>query len=289
MENEWHVYVRFSDGEIKAVSPPGGRYQLPCIHPDGDRVVCQGGQSGEKMRIWQFDIATGERTALSPPEAYAGMPAYSWDGQRVVFSSDLAYDANFASIDETPVWITPKHDLLMALYVVDADCSNLRQITTGGHQDMRPSFHPDGQQVVYASKQGGTFKLWLTDITGENAPQLLDGSYPWAMRPWFAPDGESFFFHTEVDGAHRICRYWLATGRWEPVANDTGEVSHGSFVVPNANELLIHSKREGQIGIWRLSLTDDRAERVELPGFDIAGHATQASNGTLAFDSPERR
>lgn len=288
MKNEWHVYVRLVDGEIKAVSPPGGRYQLACIHPDGDRLVCQGGQADEKMRIWQFDITTGERTPLSPPDANAWAPSYAWNGQRVAFSSDYGYEVRFASVDDMPVWLTPRDTVPMAIYVVDVAGGNLQRITTGGGMDIRPSFHPDGQRVIFASNRGGALQLWLTDVTEGGTPTLLNGSYPWAMRPWFAPDGESFFFHTEVDGAHRICRYWLVTSRWEPLANDTGEMSHGSFVVPGDDTLLIHSKREGQIGIWRLSLTDDHAERVELPGFTMAGHATQAANGTLAFDSPER-
>jgi hypothetical protein len=42
MQGERHAFVRLTNGQVKQVSPAGGRYYMPCIHPNGDDIVCQG-------------------------------------------------------------------------------------------------------------------------------------------------------------------------------------------------------------------------------------------------------
>jgi Tol biopolymer transport system component len=85
----------------------------------------------------------------------------------------------------------------LEIFVMDADGSNKRQITTLGVASFAPFFDPSGEQIIfstnYGDPQGREFDLWMVDLDGENLEQItftegFDGF------PMWAPNGETFVF-----------------------------------------------------------------------------------------------
>ena len=72
---------------------------------------------------------TGQR--VLDPGVDAASPAWSPDGSRIAFSG-----TRNGNID---------------IYVMDADGSNLRRLTTDPNDDLHPSWSPDGTRIVYDS------------------------------------------------------------------------------------------------------------------------------------------
>jgi len=281
------VFAWFPDGRVRKLSPGGGLYCQPCVHPAGTHVVFWGNSSG-CPRIWQADLKMGKTIALTGTETGARHPVYSWDGTKIVYASDRASRGPHEQIKNIGKGFLPPKNIELNLFVMDADGKNVRQITTGSHQDQRPCFSPDGKQIVFVSNRLAKdrkfpFRLWTVSADGKTAPRLLQ-KQGWGYRPWYAADGKSIFFFTGIRGRHRICTISADRGKVTPLAADDRGHSHGPFADPNGKFLLMHSTRGGKWGIWEVPLDGGRPRRLSPPGLRRAGHATRAKNGVIAID-----
>jgi TolB protein len=77
-------------------------------------------------------------------------PSYSPDMSKIVFASNRAQTS--AGLPNFDVWI------------MEADGSATRQLTTNGSHDDLPAFHPNGQMVYFRSNRGGKWDLWLLEL-----------------------------------------------------------------------------------------------------------------------------
>ena len=50
---------------------------------------------------------------------------------------------------------------------MDADGSNPRQLTSHSGSDLRPSWSPDGSQIVFESDRDGNVEIYVLDLQGE--------------------------------------------------------------------------------------------------------------------------
>jgi len=279
-----YVFVRLGDGEIFRISPGEGQFAAPCINPDGTDAVCHGYVDGS-LGLWRLPLTSEAPERLSARGEAALMPSYSWDGRAITYSSDGGGGNGPKTMAEFLAWPPPARTALN-IFVMDPATGDSKRITDGSWHDYRPTFSPDGSRIVFASDRGGRMQLWTVDTGGRGEPQRIQET-GWGMRPWCSVDGESVYFHTDVDGWHRICRIDVRSGEFEPMPNDDRGMSHGAFVLPAGDALLMHSSRDGGSGIYRLPLDGSEPERVETPGFAIAGHATQTADGVMTFDSTE--
>ena len=80
----------------------------------------------------------------------------------------------------------------MEIFVMNADGSNVRQVTDNGAANFCPFFHPDGKRIIFASNTGESpreFDLYMVDKDGGELERVtfspgFDGF------PMFSPDGE---------------------------------------------------------------------------------------------------
>jgi hypothetical protein len=290
---------------IVNVSPtPGeGWYGTSDIHPDGRDMIFHGAAWGN-ARIWKYTFATGEIVALTPSTFVAVEPAYSADGTTIVFTSDK--DLGAPRFDMFEVGRSrPDEDGFSGGYtgaanllMMDADGGNLRQLTDGdGAVDKRGSFSPDGETVVFLSSRGAnTLYMWTVPADGSSPPSKVEmKDDPWVGRPRYSVNGEEIFFFTGIKdgrydpyGRHTLARVPVGGGSWRTVSNDTvGIGSHGPAPDPGGKHLWYHAFQNDLWGVYRLSLAGGEPIRVVPPGFDFLhiAHATEASNGFVAFDS----
>lgn len=113
-------------------------------------------------------------------------PQIAPDGSKVVYVrnfKDIMTDANRSN-----------------LWIVNADGSNNRPLTTGNRNDRSPRWSPDGTRLLYLSNQEGSTQLylrWLEDGTEQKLTNFAKspGSIQWS------PDGKWIAFSMSVDGA----------------------------------------------------------------------------------------
>jgi hypothetical protein len=56
------------------------------------------------------------------------------------------------------------------IWIMDADGSNKRRVTSNGAANFAPFMHPDGQRIIFSSNmadpRGRNFDLWIINIDG---------------------------------------------------------------------------------------------------------------------------
>ena len=171
--------------------------------PDGETIAfergwsysSQGPEAGTvPLRLYLFDIATSVVTTLT--DSFAVQLAWSPDGSQVVFSYlafgplyrmeidgsgvvELAKRTSRLLSARDPAWSPcteiafsgtvpsgdPNSPFAGAIYVMDSDGSNIRELTSG----TKPSWSPDCSKIVFGPE---ALKLWIINADGSERRQL---------------------------------------------------------------------------------------------------------------------
>jgi hypothetical protein len=121
-----------------------GKIAVPCTLPASRQICIADAQTGQLTPL--VDVLQVDRieTGLS----------WSPDGQHIVFSASVDNDQGLIG----------EHDL----YQIDADGSNLQQITNGTANDILPSWSPDGAWIAFHRD----CNLWLIHPDGTQPEPL---------------------------------------------------------------------------------------------------------------------
>jgi len=279
------VYAWFPDGEVKKITNGKGTYVHPSIHPEGEYVLFNGGVEGTS-KIFKANLLTGLITQLTPFNSSSDNALFSWQGDKIIFCSDRKSNEDPATIEDVVKFPPPIHGCIN-VFTMDLNGENVVQVTFGEHQDQRPCISTDGKTIVFCSNREtdkAKFRLWSVPTDGSAEPKLLNADLL-AYRPWFSKDGNKLYFFTDVNGRHQICSATPEAQNVTPLLNDDKGLSHGPFVDPSGNILLMHSNRSGLWQSWELPLDGISPVRLlEPPGFTQATHPTRAKNGVVTFD-----
>lgn len=125
------------------------------LAPDGQRVVWVGDMRGT-WPIIVTDLKTGESKDLTVGgTASHESPRWSPDGRQIVFASNRD-DPGGGRND---------------IFVMDADGTNVRNLSRHAAEDFDPKWSPDGRSIVFASLRTGTSLLYEVDLaTGTTHP-----------------------------------------------------------------------------------------------------------------------
>ncbi|MCC9602729.1 M28 family peptidase [Stieleria sp. JC731] len=292
-------------GDIEKVSPGQGRTTCAWIHPEGDRVLfssthhdptsvaqqqdlLQRRLTGDVPRYeWNYDpeyelyerLDDGSYKRLSNARGYDAEASYSPDGTQIVFASNRAAYQKQLSERETELL---KHDqqYFIDLYIMDADGSNVRQLTDVPGYDGGPFFSPDGERICWRrfAEDGLTAEIYTMKRDGSDVRRLTEiNAMSWA--PFFHPSGDYLIFTTNRHGFGNFELYCVrADGKGEPVRVTYTDGFDGLPVfLPDGNQLSWTSNRTPEkrsqifLGKW-----NDAEIRKRL-GIGESGDQTDAS------------
>jgi len=211
----WPVYPTF---EIVQADPNGGNIRKLTNSPgyDAEATFCaQGGKiiftssrDGD-LDLYEMDENGGNVRRLTSAPGYDGGAFYSADCKEIVWRASRPSDgsavAEFRGLLEKGLVRPTK----LEIFVMNADGSDQRQITSNGAANFCPFFHPDGKRIIYSSNagdpRGREFDLWLVAKSG-GEPERITVTPGFDGFPMFSPDGQ-----------------WLvwASNRANPTGNDT--------------------------------------------------------------------
>jgi Tol biopolymer transport system component len=167
-------------------------------------------------------------------------PSYSAAGRSIAFAGnrDPVLDPNGSHI-----------------YVMNADGSGVRQLTSGDNYDSNPAFSPDGRRIAFDRAVGNnrTFDVYSVGADGSGLRQLTEGSSS-DYEPTFTPDGRRIVFvsNRDSDGRHdRSAIYAMAAdGSGPRVLINTPRNESEPDVSPNGRRIVFMSSRDGGLNIF---------------------------------------
>jgi len=220
----------------------GGRLkpQQPCVPGLGNKPIQLLGDVFSHQAAWSPDCAKIAYTGWTARyvsafyianidgsdrvmvlDHFAGSPAWSPDGTKIAFSLGSGK------------WV--KGDPVSHIFVVDADGSNLAQLTSGDFGDTSPSWSPDAQRIVFArqdlhhregiSERYDDVFVAMMNADGSNVTPLTPRHLS-DRSPVWSPDGkwiaydlgyELWLMDTEGRNLRRIAEEYSADGHsWSP-------------------------------------------------------------------------
>lgn len=249
---------------FRRVSPGVGKTTCAYFRPDGKKIIFASSHldpeaktkyapelktreddkaKGVRRRyVWDFDAHMdifeanpdgSELKRLTDAKGYDAEGAYSPDGKQIVFGSMRTGS--------------------MELFIMDADGSNVRQLTkTPNCYNGGPFFSPDGKRVIFRSDRTEKDRLQLfvinADGTGERCLTTKPTWVCWG--PYWHPDGKHVIYAGAdhgTGGRPNYDLYWLnvETGKETRITSAPGADVLPVFS-PDGKKLMWTSTRDGR-------------------------------------------
>jgi Tol biopolymer transport system component len=216
-------------GAARRVSPGAGKTTCGFFHPKLDKIIfasshldpdakkhyepefkARAEEKATKKRrryVWDFDpfmeifesnLDGSGLKRLTNSKGYDAEGSYSPDGKQIVFCSNRSGDKN------------------LELYIMNADGSNVRQLTKApGCYNGGPFFSPDGKKVVFRSdrKKKDHLQLYVINADGSGEKALTDDENWVFWAPYWYKDGKHIIY-TAADHSNPLARpnydlYWM--------------------------------------------------------------------------------
>ena len=194
---EYDIYTAAADGSgLRRLTDSPGYDAEGTISPDGEMIVFTSVRDGD-LDIYAMKADGTEVRRLTEEPGYDGGPFFSADGRKIVYRAH--HPADSAELEDYRSLL--RDGLIrpgtLEIFVMDADGSDKRQVTSNGAANFAPFFHPDGERIIFSSNlhepDGRNFDLYLINVDGTGLERVtrhpeFDGF------PMFTADGSRLVF-----------------------------------------------------------------------------------------------
>jgi Tol biopolymer transport system component len=287
------VWVIGADGTglTLLVAMSFGHYD-PVYTPDGNSVVYGAVGAGHDFGLWQVHVSPDTSAAVGPPTEITNSGgtriknlAFSSDGKKLIYAAvsltgsliSLPISKSAEPVGE-PVTLTSevgcreilpsispdgsriafdschgRAGISQQIWVMNADGSNLQQLTFPPNTVGFPSWYPDGRRILVSSWNGTEEKVNSVDADTREQKVIMkmDGDY---SGPELSPDGrQGAMFFSE----HGIINTWVVdmeTGQKKQITFDKEMASYPSWS-PDGKFIAYQIARGEDNGIFILPST----------------------------------
>lgn len=192
----------------------------PSISPDGGKVFFSSRQSGG-FELYSINVDGTDLQRLTNGIGTLYAPELSPDGEWVVFTKhgdglwlmrpDGKNPRRLTDRDDIdPTWSPDGSMIAFAssragarqLFVMNADGTNIRQVTNLSDMGGRSTWSPDGTRLAFYRGPFGDRDIYIINIDGTGLIQLTDGGDN--LGPSWSPDGNWIAFTSFRDGNNEI-------------------------------------------------------------------------------------
>ena len=195
--DSYDIFLARLDGTVlHRLTDEAGYDAEATVSPMGDKILFTTLRDGDP-EIYSMNLDGSEQTRLTFEKGYDGGPFFSWDGQKIVFrASRPKTTEELADYDDLVIngLVRPS---TLEVYTMNADGSDMKQVTNFGKASFAPFFHPDNQRIIFSSnvqsKNPRNFDLYIINIDGTGLERItynetFDGF------PVFTADGKHLIF-----------------------------------------------------------------------------------------------
>jgi Tol biopolymer transport system component len=293
----YQIYLmNLATGDTNLVSPGSGLTTCSWVHPDLNQLIFASTHEDPQARqkqaqeiamrnsgevrayawdydehydIFQANTDGSGLVNLTGTPGYDAEGSYSSDGSKILFASNREAYQRTLSLAEQRLF-DDDSSYFMDLYIMDADGSNVEQLTFSPGYDGGPFFSADDQQIVWRrfNPDGNSAEIWTMDVDGSNQRQLTaEAMVSWG--PYFHPSGDYIIYSSNVLGNSNFELFIVdVDGSHEPVrVTNTAGTDILPVFSPAGTELAWSSTRtaDGTSQIYMADWNDARArELLEL-------------------------
>ncbi|HSL15901.1 MAG TPA: LpqB family beta-propeller domain-containing protein [Actinomycetota bacterium] len=203
---------------------PGTRAPTRPRHPLAAAVLAfTVAAAGVGLAIWAF---------RGPPPAPKPRPAATPGSERIAFAAYF-----------NGRW---------QIFSVDADGSDIAQLTDLSTDQFYPAWSPDGTRIAFSAQGGdGFMQIWVMDASGGDLERLTRGR-AWNYLPQWSPDGSRIAFVSSRDGNEEVF-VMNADGSEQTRLTDDPDEDLSPAWSPDGDRIAFQSNREGNNDIYVMS------------------------------------
>ncbi len=168
--------ININGKDVKRLTRGIGSLYAPELSPNGDWIVFTNNGNG----LWVMKPDGSNPHAITSSDDID--PTWSPDGSMIAFASSRAGKRQ--------------------LFVMNADGSNIRQVTDLKDMGGRSSWSPDGTRLAFYAGPAGDHNIYVINVDGTNLVQLTNGGDN--LGPSWSPDGNWIAFTSFRDGNNEI-------------------------------------------------------------------------------------
>lgn len=197
------VVSYFTNGRLKGVY----NTKIACVRKTG---------SSKELYLMDFDGYGGHY--ITNNNSLNLLPSWNVNGKELFFTSYISGDPDLYSIgltkgskpkvisnfkgldmgaamspDGTKIALSLTKDDNAEVYVMNADGTGLKRLTTSWGIDISPTWSPDGKKIAFVSNRSGNPHVYIMDANGDNQERLtFVGNYN--QSPAWSPKGDRIAF-----------------------------------------------------------------------------------------------
>jgi Tol biopolymer transport system component/tRNA A-37 threonylcarbamoyl transferase component Bud32 len=151
------------------------------------------------------------------------------------------------------------------VWIMEADGSGSRRLSTDAHQSLDPTVSPDGSFIAWSFARAGPRNIWRMDPDGSNLKQLTGGAGEWF--PQFTPDGKWLIYQALDPVKERLLQKMPLDGG--PPVQLTEQPSYAPVISPDGKLIACNYRPEpgSPIGMAVISIEGG----PPLKTFDLPG------------------
>lgn len=202
--DSYDIFAADADGgNLRRLTETDGYDAEATFSPVGNRIVFTSMRDGD-LELYSMAPDGSDVQRLTNRIGYDGGAFYSPDGSQIVWRAHYPEPGP----EQDDYLRLLEQGLLrpgdLEIYIMDADGSNMRQVTHLGGANFAPYWHPDGKRILFSSNHedpnGREFEIYMIGVDGTGLTRITH-SEAFDGFPVFSPDGRYLVFGSNRNNA----------------------------------------------------------------------------------------
>lgn len=262
-------FISYPDGVARRITNDLNSYGRVSLGLAADSNTIVTAQSDPSMQIWTMGLNEPVSQAKQITNGKVdGVGGLTWtpDG-KVLYLTQAG--------DKSELWI------------MNADGSDNKQLTSDGYSKNGPAVSPDGRFIFFTSMRSGIPHIWRINRDGSNPKQITSGDFA-DFEPTCAPDGQWITFVSSRTGTACL---WKAGVDGGEAVQLTNKSSGRALFSPDGTSLACFYFVEGATTPWKIAIMPiaggQPSKLIDVPRRGLGGWSWAPDGRAIIYSSTQ--